>query len=152
MQKDALKAEQIAQSEKAEWESQEERWHVMMEAQQVEAHRVANEQAETRRTEELNKERAFLAEKMQRDLEFQRQIRDEDLVRLAKKEEQEKKRRKNKISNEIPPIAKLRDPKEIVHYLTGFRNHMVRNYFFVHIYSLTSSSNIILNVVQVNTK
>ena len=62
MQKDALKAEQIAQSEKAERESQEQRWHMMMEAQQVareqmmEAHRVANEQAETRRTEELNKE------------------------------------------------------------------------------------------------
>lgn len=61
---------------------------------------------------------------LQGDREFQLQLRKEDLTRLEEKNELERQRRRNKIAHEIPPMSKLRDPREIVHFLGGFERHM----------------------------
>ncbi len=39
--------------------------------------------------------------------------------------ERERERRRHKIASEIPPLAKVGDPKEIVYFLRTFRAHMI---------------------------
>ncbi len=85
------------------------------------------EREDARRRDQDAQARAQQEREEERD--FRRELRREELHRAeataAKTTERERERRRNKIATEIPPMGKLRDPKEIVHFLRGFRQHMV---------------------------
>lgn len=88
----------------------------MTDAQEAEVRRIEREEARYQ-TEQADKLRWQ---------EYQVQVRKEDIARQEQREELEKKRRKNKIASDIPPLPKLRDPKELVHFMTSFKKHMIR--------------------------
>ncbi len=88
------------------------------EKEEREARQVQREEErEARRAKRAHKERDF-------QLSLRKEESDKAAAIAAQAQERERERRKNKIASEIPPMGKLRYPKEIVHFLTDFREHM----------------------------
>ncbi len=90
------------------------------EARRQEALDERRERAEQRRIEHEYAQ----AEETRREREMARR----EIQEAADREQQaivRREKRRHKIATEIPPVGKLRDPKEIVHFLRKFKAHMV---------------------------
>lgn len=89
--------------------------------QQREEERLERQQ---QREEDSRRQDERETRQWEREKELQLQVMHDQKERRTKKEEANAKRRKFEIASKIPPVAKLRKPKELVWYLTKFRAHM----------------------------
>ncbi len=128
---DVMRLMEVSRKEdRADREAEQDRRDRKLEEKEAEAHRKAEEERRVR-DEQLEFDReCSKQDQAHRDKALDLQIQQEERRERETAEERtlqtrlRAERRRHKIASEIPPIGKLSDPKEIVHFLRGFRKHM----------------------------